>query len=163
MCMLKYWEATFRVFLMVWKVTLEDNNAQQCLKLAHVQLVLGNVGEKTKVSSRLTGWKCTRVCFISSMHVCSRVKFPKWTYFSMTFYICPKLFFSFECGHNAFQFIHYVIYKLLRHKTLRGNFLLNAHFRGPFSEIRTWYYKKKLGINLILHSLSAWVALAEVQ
>lgn len=103
MCVLKWWGAIFGVCLLVWKVTSEDSSAQQCPKLVHIQLVLGNIGEKCIVTPCVLNIH-THVCFVSSMHVCLRVKFATWTYFPFTFYIrLSKVVFLLNVGTMHFN------------------------------------------------------------
>lgn len=105
MCVLKWWGAILGGFLLVWKVTSEDSNAQQCPKLLHIQLVLGNIGEKCIVTPCVLNIH-TRVFRFQHARV-FKGEICNMNVFSIyVLYLSVQSCFPFECGHNAFQFIH---------------------------------------------------------
>lgn len=162
MCLLKRWGAALGFF---FSAGMKSHFGEpQCTTVSQTgshTVIAGQRRWKMHRDSLRVGH--TLVCvLVSSIHVCLRVQFATWAYFSLTFYIClSKVVFSFECVHNAFQFIHDVFYKLLRHRSVEVIVCHDAHFRGPISEIRRCW--RKSGLNFVLHSLAAWVAWAEVQ
>lgn len=162
MCVLKWWGAISGGFLLVWKVTSEDSNAQQRPKLLHIQLVLGNIGEKCIVTPCVLNIH-TRV--FRFQHACVfKGEICNMNVFSIyVLYLSVQSCFPFECGHNAFQFIHMCFINYYDTGVWGNFFCYDAHFRRLTSGIKTRYWKRKLGINFVLHNLAAQVALAEVQ
>lgn len=162
MCVLKWWGAISGGFLQVWKVTSEDSNAQQCPKLLHIQLVLSNIGEKCIVTPCVLNIH-TRVFRFQHARV-FKGEICNMNVFSIyVLYLSVQSCFPFECGHNAFQFIHMCFINYYDTGVWGNFFCYDAHFRRLTSGIKTRYWKRKLGINFVLHNLAARVALAEVQ